>query len=124
MQMAPEVLDSNPNPFLLDAVRRAYDEATQVSANDWECDRLASKIVELVQAGEVAILLVDWKGGGDEPVVTLEGKSVRGVETRGKSQGMCSSWTTVDDFHAGVPHLSQHARQTAMIEMRMLRLSC
>jgi hypothetical protein len=26
--------------------------------------------------GEAAILLVDWKGGADEPVVTLEGKSV------------------------------------------------
>ena len=55
MQMAAETLDSNPNPFLLDVMRRAYDEATQVlqPANDWERDRLASKIVELVQAGEL-----------------------------------------------------------------------
>jgi hypothetical protein len=48
MQKAPEVFYSNPNPFLLDALRRAYYEAAQVlqPANDWERDRLASKSVE------------------------------------------------------------------------------
>jgi hypothetical protein len=39
----------------MDAMRHAYDQATQVlhPANAWERDRLASKIVELVQAGEL-----------------------------------------------------------------------
>jgi hypothetical protein len=48
MLMAPDVLD------LMEAMRCAYDHAVQVlqPANEWECDRLASKIVELVQAGE------------------------------------------------------------------------
>jgi hypothetical protein len=48
MLMAPHLLD------LLEAMRCAYDQAAQVlqPANEWERDRLASKIVELVQAGE------------------------------------------------------------------------
>jgi hypothetical protein len=48
MLMAPDVLD------LMEAMRCAYDHAVQVlrPANEWERDRLASKIVELVQAGE------------------------------------------------------------------------
>jgi hypothetical protein len=48
MLMAPDVLD------VMEAMRCAYDQAVQVlqPANEWERDRLASKIVELVQAGE------------------------------------------------------------------------
>jgi hypothetical protein len=43
MQTAPNV----PNTSLMEAMRRAYDEAVQVlqPANAWEHDRLASKIV-------------------------------------------------------------------------------
>jgi hypothetical protein len=49
MLMAPDVLD------LMEAMRCAYDQAVEVlrPANEWERDRLASKIVELVQAGEL-----------------------------------------------------------------------
>jgi hypothetical protein len=49
MLMAPDVLD------LLEAMRCAYDQAAEVlqPANAWERDRIASKIVELVQAGEI-----------------------------------------------------------------------
>jgi hypothetical protein len=49
MLMAPDVLD------LLEAMRSAYDQAAEVlqPANAWEHDRIASKIVELVQAGEI-----------------------------------------------------------------------
>jgi hypothetical protein len=51
MQMAPNV----PNTSLMEAMRRAYDEAAQVlhPTNAWERDRLASKIVELVRGGEL-----------------------------------------------------------------------
>jgi hypothetical protein len=51
MQMARNV----PNTSLMEAMRRAYDEAVQVlqPANAWERDRLASKIVALVQRGEL-----------------------------------------------------------------------
>jgi hypothetical protein len=53
MLMAPDVLDVNPP--LMDAMRRAFDQAAQVlqPANAWERDRLATKIVELVKAGEL-----------------------------------------------------------------------
>jgi hypothetical protein len=49
MLMAPDVLD------LLEAMRCAYDQAVEVlqPANAWERDRIATKIVELVQAGEI-----------------------------------------------------------------------
>jgi hypothetical protein len=49
MLMDPDVLD------LMEAMRHAYDQATQAlqPANSWERDRLASKIVELVQGGEL-----------------------------------------------------------------------
>jgi hypothetical protein len=49
MLMDPEVLD------LMEAMRHAYDQAAQAlqPANSWERDRLASKIVALVQGGEL-----------------------------------------------------------------------
>lgn len=49
MLMDPDVLD------LMEAMRRAYDQAVKVlqPANGWERDRIATKIVELVQAGEI-----------------------------------------------------------------------
>ena len=49
MLAAPDVLD------LLEAMRRAYDQAVAVlqPANAWERDSIATKIVELVQAGEI-----------------------------------------------------------------------
>jgi hypothetical protein len=38
-------------------MRRAFDQAAQIlqPANDWERDRLASKIVELIQVGDRAM---------------------------------------------------------------------
>jgi hypothetical protein len=49
MLMDPEVLD------LMETMRHAYDQAEQVlqPANAWERDRLARKIVALVQGGEL-----------------------------------------------------------------------
>jgi hypothetical protein len=49
MLMAPEVLD------LMEAMRCAYDQAAEVlqPANARERDLIATKIVELVQAGEI-----------------------------------------------------------------------
>ena len=53
MQLAPELLDSNLP--LMEAMRSAFDQAARVlqPANAWEHDRLATKIVELVLAGEL-----------------------------------------------------------------------
>jgi hypothetical protein len=53
MQIALDVL--GPNPPLSDVMRCAYDQAARVlqPANDWERDRLVSKIAELVQSGEL-----------------------------------------------------------------------